>query len=393
MIRAFTAVTAEMDDCGQAVDEILSGLLLEGRLLKNSVGVIACHREFVKEGIAQRLAGALAMETAGITTSGLMVNGGLEHMALGVTVLTSDSVAFRALASDSVREGGMKGLEQSLGDLYARSTIGADTRPSLAIMFAPPIGELCGDDFIEAIDGISGGVPLFGAIPLDFGEWSKEPRVICNGRASADSVAVISVFGDIKPCFSVTSISESAVLKRKGVITGAERDVIKYVNGKSALGYMLEAGIFKEQDISGGRIAGSETVLVMVYPMGGTEPLVRNIVGVTEEGFLRCSGRVVEDATIGIGVIGYKDVIHTSGGAMAEMAARGKNCLLAFSCSGRSLALDLDTGAEAKAVSNAVNGALPYMFAYSGGGICPQPDGAGGFKNAYNNSSLVAMTL
>ena len=62
MIKTLIAWTAEVDDDKLAVEQIKSQLGLEGGLLRNTVGIVACHYEFVLSGILKAICEALPFD-------------------------------------------------------------------------------------------------------------------------------------------------------------------------------------------------------------------------------------------------------------------------------------------------------------------------------------------
>jgi hypothetical protein len=55
MIKMLNACTAEIDDAEAAVDATLGQLDVSHGLLANSVGIIACHYEFIHNGTVEEL--------------------------------------------------------------------------------------------------------------------------------------------------------------------------------------------------------------------------------------------------------------------------------------------------------------------------------------------------
>ena len=68
MIKAFTAVTSEIDDPKAAVEEILAGLSIDKNLKKHSMGIISCFSEYEDTGVLEAICGALPFDCIGSTT-------------------------------------------------------------------------------------------------------------------------------------------------------------------------------------------------------------------------------------------------------------------------------------------------------------------------------------
>jgi hypothetical protein len=99
MIRTLTAYTSA-DNRETALAEILEQLDLKKNLLKNSIGIINCHSEFIGTGIVEALCKEFPFKVIGTTTLGNSVHGGFAHMQLSIAVLTSDDIIFSSAVTE-----------------------------------------------------------------------------------------------------------------------------------------------------------------------------------------------------------------------------------------------------------------------------------------------------
>jgi len=85
------------------------------------------------------------------------------------------------------------------------------------------------------------------------------------------------------------------------------------------------------------------------------------------------------------------DVLSTTEKTLSSLAEKDSTVLI-YSCMGRYLALGADNNAEAGKVGE-ICGDSPYLFAYSGGEVCPMPDEEGKLKNIFHNYTIVFCKL
>ena len=174
MIRALTACTENIDDPEAAAAEIKTQLAKGEGLLKNSVGIIACHYEFVLSGTVKALCEGLPFEVAGTISSaqGVYDAAGKAQGTLFLTllVLTSNDVSFKTGITDSLKSEPGKQIEECYRSLSA------GRRPSLIFAFAPFMVENSGDEYVNVLSRVSEWVPCFGTLAVDDGGMGGEVK-------------------------------------------------------------------------------------------------------------------------------------------------------------------------------------------------------------------------
>lgn len=384
MLKAFTAYTQEIDDVEAAVEEVLGQLELD-KLLPNSLGILTCYSEFADTGVVKALCDALPFDVIGGTTMGGGVAGDIGHLELTLMVLTSDDVKFSVALSASVSGDASVPLRR----MYEKALSGLAAEPVFMLSFAPLIYNIGGEIFINILNDASGAVPNFGTLVVDHTSKYTESKVIFNGEAKADMMAVALFGGNVSPRFLVSSLSEEKTLKQKAVITDSEGNILKGVNGMSAISYMESLGL-----TNNGVIEGPSTIPFVVDFNDGTTPVVRAIFAQTPEGYAVCGGAMPIGATLSVGSIDYEDVIMTTSGIIkAVNAIEGRNAAIMFSCVGRNYALGTKTMDELRLIEDAFGGKLPYIAAYSGGEICPLTDTDDVQKNRFHNDTIIACII
>ena len=95
MIKTLIAHTTELDDADLAVEQITSRLKLDDGLMKNTIGIVACHYEFVLSDIFKEICTALPFDVVGTISASQSVHGESGSLLLTLMVLTSDDVEFK----------------------------------------------------------------------------------------------------------------------------------------------------------------------------------------------------------------------------------------------------------------------------------------------------------
>jgi len=383
MIKTLIAQISELDNPEQAVSEILDQLDIERNLHKNSVGLMACYQDFIENGIVKAICERLPFDVAGINTLNSATSKGEGPLTLSLTVLTSDDVFFSVGLSAPLTHN----HEDSLRELYERTSAKHRDKPSLILAFAPASQHsTAGDYMVDALDTASGGVPIFGMMPSDFTTFLRKPLVIFNGQAYEDSMAVVLISGQVNPRFTCMAIPEEKTLKRKAVITSSQGNILKEINGSPAIDYLKSIGLVKDK-----RLVSTLTIFLVIYHDDGTEPVVRTILALTPEGYPILGGLAPEGCTIGIGTLDPSDVLNM---ASQTTESLGKyDFVFIASCITRNFILEWNSMAEIKLFQSGLGENAPFLFAYAAGEICPVRGIDDKLVNRFHNLTLVSCAL
>jgi hypothetical protein len=387
MIRILSAYTREVDDVETSVAEILKQLDLRKRLLRNSIGILMFHPEFLETGAVQAVSAALPFDSIGGTTSNVAVAGVMGELGepmLAVTVLTSDDITFRAGVSGAVGAD----PQASIRELYSRLAPLPAEKPSLLFMLAPVMDSVGGDGFIEALDAISGGAPLFGALASSQQPDNASVTICWNGLSHADAFVLIALFGDVRPEFDMLLIPDDKVLRQRSIVTRAVGNRIEEINGLVPIDYLERIGLAEN-----GNVVGMSTIPFVLALSDGSR-VVRSAYKTTEEGHVLSFGTIPEGARIGFSDCSGDFVIRSAREIAARIAASraGGNALI-FSCNGRQWSVGARGDAEISEVVRSLNDSLAYQFAYSVGEFCPVRNQDGRLVNRFHNFSIIACLL
>jgi hypothetical protein len=308
---------------------------------------------------------------------------GMSRMGLTVTVLTSGDANFASGVSAPVGDS----VDAPLTELYRRITAGLSGKPVMLMPFIPFLLNMGGDEFVEKLDALSGGVPAFGTIAISNEPDFSKTSVFYNGEAYPSSMALALVAGGAEPEFLSVSVNEENILRQKALITGVNRNILQTINNMPAVKYLESIGLAKDGDVM-----GIASMPFIIYLEDGSM-LVRACFGATGEGALILGGAVPVNSSLALGAMGFEDVMSSTESKVREaLAAAGGRGILMYSCGGRRLALGVQPLAEHEKVKECL-GDSPYHFVYSGGEVFPSRLEGGRVVNHLQNDSLIICIL
>jgi hypothetical protein len=387
MVKSICLKTTEADDVDAAVAEI-TGQLAGEKLLRHSVGIVACFADFVSSGVVAALAEKLSFPIVGTTTLAAVVNGFQGEIVLVLTVFTSDDVEFITGVTGAITEED----EAPLRAAWEAVTAGKTGKPSLMLSFAPLLLTVSGDFYTEAWSRITGNVPNFGTLSVDHNQDYHESQTIRGKAAFRDRYVFVLFYGNVDPEFFVGGLSEEKAFREKGVVTSSQGNLLKEVNGVPVADYLSSLGLEKDEN---GVLKGINSFPFILNYNDGTPPVIRVMFAITPDGSAVCGGKIPEGATLTVGIINTEEVLTTSSAlfkkAKERAQAKGKS-LLIFSCVGRYFAQGFNTTAEMDKARE-ILGDTPFHLSYSGTELCPMTGKDGKTANRSHNDTIVICVL
>jgi hypothetical protein len=384
MIRAVTAFTENIDDPAAAAVEIKTQLEKGQGFLKNSVGIIACHYEFVLSGTVKAISESLPFAIAGTISSVQATNEAKGTLLLTLLVLTGDDVDFKTGITPSLKDEPGKKIEET----YA--AISGGEKPALIFAFASFMVENSGDEYVKAISRASGGAPCFGTLSVDDTSDFRECYMVYRGGHYRDKLSFILVYGNISPKFYLAAISDHKLLKRTALITASEGHILKEVNGKPVAEYFEDLGLAKASETS-----YAMTSLPFMLDYGDGTPMVSKVfIGLNEQKHAICAGAMPEGSTLYMGVFDKDDVLLTTGKVIRRALEETPESpvMIGYSCISRSMTLGSGLFEEVDLIRKEVAGKAPILLAYSGGEICPtQINDAVAINRFHNNTFILCV--
>jgi hypothetical protein len=384
MIKTLIAYTTEIDDVEVAIDEVKAHLRLDEQLQKNTVGIIACHYEFVLSGVVKALSESLPFPVLGAITSAQAIREESNALLLTLMVMTSDDVEFVTALTPPLHGETGKIVAQAYKDAAASKT----EQPALILAYAPFMVENSGDEYVNVITEASGGVPCFGTLAVDDTADFSKCFMIYNGEYSNEQMALLLIYGDVKPKFFIATISPDKILEKSALVTKSAGHILMEVNDRPVVDYFEDLGLTKASETA---YAMTSLPFMLDY-CDGTPPVSKVFIGLSPEKYAICAGAMPEGTKLHIGVFDKADVLLTTEqavkNAVPDMA--GASGALIYSCISRSMSLGADTLMELDLVKEKIMGKLPFMMAYSGGEICPTQVSDAKAVNRFHNNAFIA---
>jgi hypothetical protein len=381
MIRTLTASTENIDDFEAAVKDIKTQLDLEHNLLKNSVGILACHYEFADSGTLKAICGALPFEICGTISSAQGTEREAGTLNFSLMVLTSDTLSFRtALSAPLVEKPG-----QVIEACYKAAAKGE--KPALIFTFAPFMVANSGDEYVNALTKASEGAPCFGTLAIDDTADFHKCFMLYRGEPYRDCMSMILVYGDFHPKFYLATISEDKILEQSALITSSQGHLLKEVNGRPVTEFFAALGLTKASETA---YAMTSLPFMLDYN-DGTPPVSKVFISLDANGHAICAGAMPEGSMLKIGVFDKDDVLLTTRKVMERALKETPNPsgILVYSCISRGMTLGSEVLAEMALVRDKTETKIPLFQASSGGEICPTRINETSAINRFHNNTFI----
>ncbi|MGI6663845.1 MAG: FIST N-terminal domain-containing protein [Christensenellaceae bacterium] len=389
MIHTYSLHTSQIDVLEAALFDIQEGL--QGiSLSKYSVGIIACHYDYINNGIVSAIAKMLPFPLIGFTTYYQATPNDNGLFSLTITVLTSPDVVFKVTCSDTTDYPDTLSPEARIASVYKDSIAGFSAPPAFIMPFVSPKRPISGDIFLELFDELSGGVPQFGAVTTGEDEVGTNVFVICGDKVFTNGFALLSFYGEAHVKFYYGNHQPENLLMMRASVTKASGAVVHELNNKPATDYLQRHGIEISEDTK---------MLLPTIPFcfkkTPQDPLIaRTMVDFLPDKSAVFLGDIPEGSIFRIGTANTEDILAVSRSVMEEAVKdiSENACFFIFSCVGRYIALGLDITAELDLASALIPKENTYLSSYVGGEFCPViKDGT--CENYFHNSSFIVCVI
>jgi len=384
MIKSYTAFISEIDDMELAISEVLSQLEPEKNCLKNTVALVSCYHEFATNGLVAELYKKLRFPIIGTTSTAISTNCGYGQLNFSILMITSDDVVFTGACSPSLTDG----LEKPFKAMYQSALEGHTETPKLIISAAPLMLNYAGDNYVDILNDVSGGVPNYGTLSIDNTSEYLDSYVIFNDKVERDIYGIIVASGNIHPSFVHASFSPQFIFPHSATITKTEGNLLKEIDGAPVLQYLEKIRLAKN-----GKVTDILHSIPFILDYAGEGiPISRVLLSWDKEGYGICGGLMPEGTKFNLGMWDESDVIETTLRTV-ESSLQNKNVstLILHSCLARSYALGTEFLLETRKVNEIVAERIPYIFSYSGGEICPVRNTIN--SNRFHNNTIIACAF
>ncbi|GHU66679.1 hypothetical protein FACS189447_08030 [Spirochaetia bacterium] len=391
-MQSATALSYELDDLEAAAGELAAAIKEKLSLKKNSLGVLFCDAECDGAALSAELEKLLGITIGGMTTLAELENSGHHEGALVLTVLTADDCFFSPVVSASLIG---NNYDERIGDAYkasAQAAGGYGEKPAFMFAFCPPGMAFSGDKFPEALSKAVQNVPIIGGISSDDYDY-KTARVFLSGKAYWDSLVLISVWGKVKPLFSLHHVTSRFAERIRRVVKATDNKVYT-VGDETLVKYLESFGL--RTDVSDVLLAFTSYPMMLTSEKGDETPLMRHLTGLDlKDGSGTFVGDVPEGLMANICMVNKNDVMAACRESMEALLEETKkqqdyqySTIFCISCCGRAMILGADSGAEGQILSELLPKGLNLAGAYCLGEICPVKYKDGEVSNRFHNCSI-----
>jgi hypothetical protein len=401
-MRSIVAVTNEMDDAAEAVNDLLQQVNDKGPLGKNSCGIVFCDVEMDHESFTATLQEKFPFEIVGCTS---IANFDTEHGAQIISavliVLTADDAELSVTLTEPLTQ---ENLRRELETAY-KSAAASIGKPGKLLFLVPPFSDAAPlDDYVDALSSASGDIPIFGGLPSS-NIADGDILMYAKGRVYSDRAAIVLVDGNIRPVFSVQNVL-SAFSEQKDTITKAKDNKIYTVEDVTFVDYLRSIGLAVDDLIAQGDLAVYVSTPLKVYLNKNNYndgiPVVRTIQTLDPtDGSGVLFGAISEGSTISIATMKRQDIQDSCKMAIEEIRDKIQagpegyrySTLFCISCGGRYMVMADDKDVEGNIIVENLPENLTLSGFYAYGEICPTAIRDGKAVNRVHNESIVMCAL
>lgn len=394
MLKCVSIYTREIDDPALALEELLGQLHEKLELMEHTVGIVMCHAEFAGTETLKYLGEKLPFDIVGVTTASQAINGVVDELILTIFVMTADDVTFRTGLTDS--------LEDDVGgptaEACAKAVAGMADMPKLALIFPPLFLKYPGDLYPNVWAKLLPGTPVFGTIAIDDTVNFTQSQTIYKGEVYDASMPFVLCYGHIHPRFTVATILGEELMPYSGEITKSDGPFLREINNVSAFDYFKSIGLASDDSDANNFLFTPLLVDFKKREDYDGVPVMRGLTMFTDDGAAILRGLADENSLINLSRFTEETVVTGTMQKAQEMLKQGEeegnvHGILSFSCIVRRMTLQSDPLAESKQYAAVMGDAVPFMFGYAGGEICPTSCCNGVYANRFHNYSLVSLII
>lgn len=391
MIKSFTISITEVDDIEVAVQEY-QDQIAACPLLRNTVGIVAVHKEFLLSGVYSAVAEAAAFPIIGMTTLSLATKETVGSFLLSIMVLTSDDCHFSSGISEVIPESG--DVTEVTQACYHKLKTSLEGEVKLALLYAPIMRNHCPNEYVMALSAIDERVPVFGTMANENADLLFDARVFFNANEYNNKMAMVLISGDITPTFYIGSITEEdIVMPDIGEITASHKNMLLEINNINAIEFLQNLGFIGSEIQRRGMFSTTFLLKTKEQPNTGGIAIARSMVS-TYQNAVVFAGGLQENAVISIATISKDTIMQTAQKVIQDINQNHRHkTVLFYSCLGRRYALTNEPLKELTYINESMSDGFTYLAACSGGEICPTGTIDGRAINHEHNQTLIACVF
>lgn len=400
-MKSTVAITPEIDNLELAVKELTSQIREKLSLGKNSIGIAWCDADVDIAKFGELLHAELGMDIIGLTTTATVErNGGYNDMGVVFSVMTADDAAFSVGCTGELNN---DSFPDAIREAYKDSRAKIQDDPKLILTLAPYIADLTSENYVEILDEVSGGVPIFGGVATDHYDLQYQ-KTFFNGQEFSKGLVFLLLTGNVKPVFSMEH-HFGAKVEKKGVITKSSGNLVERV-GNQTFKEFVETMV-PVPDETSVIYHFQSTPFVMELPdfEKDEQPVVRALCTIDHEtgagGFL---SKMPEGSMLYMNVFQKEDLNASCNGGLSTLIEQMDgikdyeySMIFVSTCNARHLLMGDAKDLESKIISEKLRELPPELNAmgfYGFGEICPTGKRADGTaKNRFHNISFALCAI
>lgn len=396
-MKSVALFTDEIDDLDIAIDELVSQFG-DFKLEAHSAGLLFAHPDTDLEELAGRLQEEFGVPIVGTTAVAMFTMDGFKNEGISLHIFTSGDCVFHTGCTNELTAANARA---EITALYNNLTAGVDDEDvKLVLAYGNPTLDMMGEDFVDTLDELCHGVPVYGGLASD-SFVMDECRVVCGKRVMNHALALMVITGKVQKVIQYGFNVEST-LDYEGVVTEVQGNMVMKLDDMPLAEALNKAGFSINPEVNVCDYVNTPFRIRYRTEEGGEMELMRQLAFVDKEtGGGLFLGKVPLGANVQIGIISKED-IHDSVEevairALAEVKKRHDydfSTLIITSCASRLMSYANDIELEAQGYVHMIPEGMSMSGFYSFGEICPSRAAGGSReKNIFHNTTFTMLVM
>ena len=394
-MKSVALFTEEIDDLERAVAELqkqCQGFDFQ----QHSAGLLFAHPDTDLEELMSLLTEAFAIPIMGVTASFIFTMGGVKREGISLHFFSADDCRF---AVDSTGELEPEHVKEAMGQVYHNLVNQLGEKPKLLLTYGNPSLDMAGDDFVDTLDTLSEGVPVYGAMASD--DFAVEDcRFVCNGHVFQYGAAVIAISGNIQPVMS-SGFHVDTAIDYEGIVTRAEGNQVLELDGVPFVEALTKAGVVFNFDNAQDYL---NTPFKISFETEAGEEIqcLRHLFCVDKKkGTAKFFGKIPVGAKLQVGILdaeGIHDsvasVVHDCLEGIAKNNPQSYHTLMVTSCASRLMSYTNAIHDESIAYVDRIPDGMEMSGLYAYGEACPiKTKTSSKGRNAFHNTTFSLLVM
>jgi len=400
-MKSVVAMTTELDDLDLAVEELAAQVRAKFKPAKNSVGIVYCDADVDVAEFGGLLHEELGIDIVGLTTTATIERkNGYDDMGILLALLTADDVTFTIGCTGELDA---QNYSQAIRETYQKDRLEIEEDPALILSFFPYISDITADEYLELLDELSHGAPIFGGVATDHYDLQYQ-KTFLNGQAFAGGLIFVLLSGNVQPVFALKHHFD-ATAEKKGVVAKSTGNLVQKVGDQTFLDFISSMMPVADEEEVIYHFQSTPFIIELPDSEAGEEPAVRVLHTIDHEtgagGFL---SKIPEGSALSLNEFERNDLGESCRDTLSDICQQitgnkdyQYSMLFICTCNARHLLMGDSKDLESDILSEKLSGApseVNAMGFYGFGEICPTGKRADGTaRNRFHNVSFAVCAL